>query len=138
MISYPVSKDKRFDVYDKTFGGFRKKNIPWLRADGMQLKNLPLNIVWLERIHTHDPFDSATEKLGQPAPSIDLANETVTYHRPAIALTQEEIDARTEKAEDNLRRDQLRTIARKFKDGTATDQQVQKAIYWLFKEIGGL
>ena len=149
-LTYPIIKGTRFDVWDTDTNAFARRtkdgvesdvvNIKWPRADGMELEGKPDNIVMLERVTAPDPaYDPAIEKLsGLAHAGVDVADETSTYARTVVTLTQAELDAKAEEAAETAERDQLRTWYQTFKDGNATNLQAQKAIAWLIKQNAGL
>lgn len=148
-LTYPVTKGTRYDVWDTETNAFARRtkdgyeseviNIKWPRADGMELDGAPSNIVMLERITAPDPaYDPAIEKLSGLAHSgVDIADETSTYAKTVIALTQAELDSRAEAEANTAEREQLKTWYQTFKDGNATSAQAQRAIAWLIKNKVG-
>ena len=71
-----------------------------------------------------------------PPPSFDAATEVLEWNgewevRP---LTADELAAATDAVEADQNRTLLKQAIQKFKDGTATAAQIQRAIYYLLKQ----
>lgn len=102
-ITYPISDNDRFTVYDvntnspvKNSLGQPMTNMVWGSNDKTQMiKNLSSNIKWLIEVKNQKPsYDYWTQKL-QTVINYDVANETATYSYNVVNLSQEEIDAIT-------------------------------------------
>ena len=148
-LTYPVDTTQRFDVWGTDTNAMATRikdgvetdvvNIKWPREDGMPLEGKPDTVVLLQRVKAVETYDPLTHRLGAvTGPVVDLVAETSTYTRPAIPITQEELDAIVTQEEDNAEREVLKNWYQTFKDGNATNLQAQKAIAWLIKQTAGV
>lgn len=103
-IQYPINPETdRFTVYDTDTGsplldgrGRPMTSKKWGSRDTSQMiPNLAPNIKWLINVKEDAPaYDSSTQKLVRST-TYDVDAETATDGYEVVALTQEEIDART-------------------------------------------
>ena len=92
MITYPVDvQNSRFTFIS---GGVPVRGKIWPAADGMQIPDLDPSVSVLEEFRTPDPaFDPATQKLDDGAWVDDIPNQTATFSRSVVSLSQAELDA---------------------------------------------
>ncbi len=94
--------------------------------------------VWVPITRVEKPaFDSATQKLVRTK----VADEKgVIYGWEVVALTQEELDARTaaqvERDLGDAQRAELRLLMAKLKDDTATIREIRRALFLLLRDNG--
>jgi len=94
-ISYPVSSDSRWSIYDTSITEVIVRNKKWPVGDGGEIVGLRDDLVMLLQVTEDSPeYDSATHKISK-VETIDTDANTITTSWDVIALTQEEIDART-------------------------------------------
>lgn len=81
-----------------------------------------------------DPtYVADTHRLGPR--ELNVETNRVTRQRSAVAMTAEEIAAKTERDADETERANLRQIIKTFRDGDATARQTQRAIAYLLKQL---
>lgn len=97
QIVYPVDPaTDRFTVL--VDGEVHKRGQIWPKADGSEITDLAANVTILQEVVEPAPvsgvdYDPATHRVGQGAWTDDIPNETATFSRPIVALTQAELDA---------------------------------------------
>ena len=134
MITYPVSKTKRFAIVVRATKKIVEKGIRWRDLYGRRLKNFPADLAILEMIEgLAPPFNPNTHKLAFNV-VIDIPNESITRVRTAVPLSAEELAAAQElkKAKDAY-------VALKNGTGTAQERQVrtEKVLAFVLKEMFG-
>jgi len=92
-------------------------------------------VIQLKRIddETKPNFDPATQKLVRNFVDDDSAF-TRTFSFSVAQLTNGELAAATQAVQGETQRQQIKTLIDAFKNGTATNAQVQKAIAYLLKD----
>ena len=94
-ITYPVSADSKWSVYQLSTQQIIASRKPWAVADGGEIKGLDADYVYLlEQTDAKPTYDSATHKL-EKTTTVDVPNNTITQGWTVTALTQAEIDANT-------------------------------------------
>ena len=94
-ITYPVSPDSKWSVYQLSTQQIIASRKPWAVADGGEIKGLDADYVYLlEQSDAKPTYDSATHKL-EKTTTVDVPNNTITQGWTVTALTQVEIDERT-------------------------------------------
>jgi hypothetical protein len=95
-ITYPVSPDSKWSVYQLSTQQVIASHKPWAVADGSEIVGLDADYVYLLEITEAKPtYDSATHKLVKDAVNYDTINNTATTSWSAVALSAEEIAERT-------------------------------------------
>lgn len=91
-ISYPV--DVQNDRFSFILGEEELRGRQWPREDGQALVNPEPGLVVMQEVYAADPeYDPATHKLDAGSYDDDPENESTTFSREAVPLTQEELDA---------------------------------------------
>lgn len=94
-ITYPVSSDTRWSVYNTETSTIEVRNKKWPVGDGGEINGLESNLVMLLQISDPQPtYDSRTQKV-EKTETIDTDANTITSGWNVVALTQQEIDDRT-------------------------------------------
>jgi len=95
-ITYPVdTENTKWAVYKISTSEIIRKNAAWPTADGSEIPGLDGDLAMLlETKATPPAYDSATQKL-ERSETINVAENSIVYGWNVVALTQEEIDART-------------------------------------------
>lgn len=95
-ITYPVdTENTKWAVYKISTSEIIRKNADWPTADGSEIPGLDNDLAMLlETKATPPAYDSATQKL-EHSETVDVVENSVVYGWNAVALTQEEINART-------------------------------------------
>jgi len=95
-ITYPVSPDSKWSVYQLSTQQVIASRKPWAVADGSEIVGLDADYVYLLEVTEARPtYDSATHKLVKDAVNYDTINNTATTSWSVVELTQAEIDANT-------------------------------------------
>lgn len=98
-ITYPVDvANTRWAAASISSGEILKHNQKWPRADGGEIQGLDPDIALLLEVDAAQPtYDPDTERLVRSTPVVDIPNNTHTHGWTVVALTQDEIDANTER-----------------------------------------
>jgi hypothetical protein len=143
-LTYPVDLNKRYTFWDIGQGrpfndgaGRPITNRTWPVSDGGEVLNLPPDVKWLLDIRDPQPaYNEATQKLERTGPTEDLVAETYTYGWNVVALTQAELDAKTEQSEHGGREPGT-GIMTKLLNGNASGAETQRAVAWCIRELQG-
>ena len=94
-ISYPVSSDSRWSIYDNDTLEIVARNKKWPVGDGGPIQGMRDSLVMLLQINEDQPdYDGRAEKI-EKVETIDLDGNTITVSWNVAMLTAEEIEART-------------------------------------------
>ena len=94
-ITYPVSADSKWSVYQLSTQQVIASHKPWAVADGSEIVGLDADFVYLLEITEAKPtYDSATHKLVKDAVNYDTINNTATTSWSVVALSAEELAER--------------------------------------------
>jgi hypothetical protein len=138
-ISYPVPEDSRWSTWSISLAEIKKHNAKWPRHDGMQIVDQNPDIVPLLEVDVAEPaYDAATHRIERGVPVVDVPNNEHLHGWDIIELTQEELDARAERAADAVEDALWRSRYDVFDSVNATNTQVQKAIAHLIKKVHNL
>lgn len=89
-ITYPVSPDSKWTIYDTDASAIIDRNQDWPREDLMEIQGLPANIVYLEQTQDTPPtVDNRLYRLEQNE-TLDIPNNTVTKTWQSVARSVEE------------------------------------------------
>lgn len=119
QITYPVNVETNRFTFK--LGTNVTRNVKWPRHDGGQLQSAATNLVILvERVAATAAFNPATHKLDAGTWIDDAPNQTATFTRLVVPLTQGELDENTRMT--NLRASiaTLRTWANDARNTTVT------------------
>lgn len=99
-ISYPVDvQNTRWSIVRISTQEIIKTNQKWPRADGSEIVGLSADIVPLLIVNEAQPvYDPDTHKLERAAGVIDIPNNTHTFGWNVVALSQGELNDKTELA----------------------------------------
>lgn len=97
-ISYPVDvANTRWSIVRISTQDIIKTNQKWPRDDGAEIVGLSADIAPLLIVNQAQPaYNPATQKLERAAGVIDIPNNTHTFGWNVVALSQAELDDKTE------------------------------------------
>ena len=94
-ITYPVSTDSKWSVYQLSTQQVIASRQPWAVADGGEIVGLDADYIYLLEVTEAKPtYDSATHKLVKDAVNYNTVDNTATTSWSVVALTQAELDER--------------------------------------------
>jgi hypothetical protein len=95
-ITYPVSADSKWSVYQLSTQQVIASRQPWAVADGSEIVGIDPDYVYLLEVTEAKPtYDNATHKLVKDAVNYNTVDNTATTSWSVVALTAEEITERT-------------------------------------------
>ena len=94
-ITYPVSADSKWSVYQISTQQVIASSQPWAVADGGEIVGLDADYVYLLEVTEAKPtYSTDTHKLVKDAVNYDTINNTATTSWSVVALSAEEITDR--------------------------------------------
>lgn len=93
MITYPIDMSDATIRFTFRQALVTERNKRWVVSDGGPIPNPPADLVIMQEFRTQDTINPDTQKLDDGAWIDDEVNQTTTFHKSAIPLTQAELDA---------------------------------------------
>lgn len=142
MITYPVSKESRWAIYDKEKKVVVARNREWPRSDGMAIKGAQENLVPLLHVTEAKPvYDPETEKLVPTEEVIDLAANTLTVGWEEVELTAGELADIAAGEQEATQRQAAKTAYNALMNGTGTQAErlvrCERVLAAVLKQIFG-